>query len=195
MTVSRAADRAGVSWSTVARVERGDLSVGLATMCAIGEAVGLDVVVKVYEGRRPSLRDTGQLSIVERLCAEASPAWQPAVELLVGQHGEAIDTAFFAPREIIASEVETLAADFQGQYRRGDRKRQLLAGRHQRPVRLVVVVEDTRRNRRALEPHLEFVRSVLPAGSREILRALRTGVPLGRDGLLWLRRPRREGPR
>lgn len=191
MTVRQAADRAGVAWSTQSRAEDGDPNLGLVTMCAIGEAVGLDVVITVYEGRRPSLRDTGQLTIVERLCGEAHPIWQPAAELLVGQHGEAIDTAFFGPAEIIASEVERLASDFQGQYRRADRKRQLLAERHQRPVRLVLVIEDTRANRRALEPHLEFIRSVLPADSRGVLRGLRSGKPLGRDGLLWRRRPPR----
>ena len=92
------------------------------------------------------------------------------------------------PLEIVASELERLIVDFQDQFRRADRKREALAAMHRRPVRLIIAVEDTRRNRAALEPHIEFIRSVLPAGSREILSALGAGRPLGKDGLLWLRR-------
>jgi hypothetical protein len=188
MTRQRAADRAGVAWSTVARAEAGDPALTVTTMCAIGEAVGLDVVLRVYPGRAPSLRDTGQLELAAQLRSLASPAWHPTIELNVGTHGESVDIAFFGTLEIMATEIERLAADFQGQYRRADTKRAILANQHQRPVRLVLAIEDTRRNRRALEPHGELIRSTLPAGSREVLRALRTGEPLGRDGIVWLRR-------
>ena len=190
MTIQQAAHRAGIGWATYARLEAGDPHARLMTMCAAGEAIGLDLVLQAYPGRPPSLRDTGQLELANWLCGQAHPSWQPAVELLVGDHGESIDTAFFGASEILANEIERMAADFQGQYRRADRKREILAAQHQRPVRLILTIEDTRRNRAAIEPHLAFIRTVLPAGSREVLRALRTGQPLGRDGLLWVRRPR-----
>lgn len=189
MTARQVADRAGVSDSTEARVELGGPNVTITTMCAVAEAVGLDVVIRIYQGRGPSLRDTGQLVIAELLRAQAHSVWQPNIELLVGPHGESIDLAVFGAHEIWASEIERMATDFQAQYRRADRKREALATLHQRPVRLVMVIEDTRRNRAALEPHLTFIRVTLPAGSREILTALRTGRPLGRDGLMWTRRP------
>ncbi|MDQ2688718.1 MAG: hypothetical protein M3Y29_00400 [Chloroflexota bacterium] len=187
MTVRQAADRAGVAWSTQARVELGDPGVTVETLCAVTEAVGLDLVLKTYEGRRPSLRDTGQLAMAEQLCARVHPSLRPTVELLVGQHGEAIDVALFGADEIVACEIERMIVDLQDQYRRADRKRQALAAMHQRPVRLVVVLEDTRRNRAAFARHADFIRSVLPAGSREILAALGADRPLGRDGVLWLR--------
>lgn len=184
----RVAVRAGVSSSTEARVELGDPNLTISTMCAVAEAVGLDIVIRVYEGRGPSLRDTGQLALAQLLCAQAHAAWQPNIEHLVGQHGESIDLAIFGGQEIWAAEIERMATDFQAQYRRADRKRETLASLHQRAVRLVIALEDSRRNRLALEPHLAFIRSALPAGSREILTALRSGRPLGRDGLMWLRR-------
>ena len=107
--------------------------------------------------------------------------------------GLVVDLVLFGPTEIWATEIERLLGDFQGQHRRADAKREALAAQHRRPVRLVMAVEDTRRNRAALDPHIAFIRASLPAGSREILGALRSGRPLGRDGLLWLRRapPRR----
>lgn len=184
------AKRASVSWSTVVRAENGDPRIGLDTLCAVAEAVGLDVVVRCFPGRPPSLRDTGQLEIAETLRQQAHPAWRVATEVLAGPNGEAIDLGFFGAEEIIDTEIERMAADFQGQYRRGNLKREALAQQHRRPVRLVFAVEDTRRNRRALESHLPFIRSTLPAGSREILSAIRAGHTLGRDGLLWIRRRR-----
>ena len=194
MTAQQAAHRAGVSWSTQVRIELGDPSVGIDTLSAVTEAVGLDLVLKAYEGRRPTLRDTGQLALAEQLCARVHPSLRPTIELLVGQHGEAIDVALFGAEEIVATEIERLIVDLQDQYRRADRKRQALAAMHQRPVRLVIVIEDTPRNRAALARHADFIRMVLPAGSREILAALRAGRPLGRtafsgfDGALSLQR-------
>jgi hypothetical protein len=77
------------------------------------------------------------------------------------------------------------------QYRAADAKRIELAAAHQRPVRLVLVVEDTHHNRAVAREHQAMIRSMLPAGSREIMQALRTGADLGRDGLLWVRPTRR----
>lgn len=191
MTRQRVADLAGVSWATEVRVELGDPHLGVETMCSVAEAVGLDVVLRVYPGNQPSLRDTGQLSLAEQLVTQAHPVWQPHIELAVGQHGESIDLALFGAEEIVAVEVERMATDYQNQFRRADRKREILAAQHRRPVRLVLVVDDTRRNREALAPHLAFIRTHLPAGSREVLGSLRRGRQLGRDGLLWLRRARR----
>jgi hypothetical protein len=193
-TRKEASRRAGVSPDTQRRVEAGDPGVSVLTVCAVGAAVGIDVVVKGYRGRRPSLRDSGQLEMAEQLCALAHPSWKAELELPAGAHGEACDIGFLGPQEIVDTEVDRLMLDFQGQYRRNVAKRDYLAARHQRPVRLVMVVEDTERNRAALAPHLDFIRSVLPASTREVLKALRTGEPLGRDGLVWFRRrapPRR----
>ena len=191
ITRQQAADHAGVSWSTELRVELGDPGLRVDTMCAVAEAVGLDVVLRAHPGRTPTLRDTGQLEHAEMLAAQAHPSWQPRLELIVGKHGEAIDLGFFGPAEILGCEIERMASDFQDQYRRADSKRHALASRHQRPVHLVLVVEDTPHNRAAIKPHLALIRIALPAGSREILGSLRSGRPLGRDGLLWLRRRRK----
>jgi transcriptional regulator with XRE-family HTH domain len=188
MSRQRVATLAGVSWSTELRVELGDPHIGLETMCAVAEAVGLDVVLRAYPGSPPRLRDSGQLDVAERLVSSANAVWQAQLELVIGPHGESIDVALFGPDEIIALEIERMAADFQNQYRRAESKRKALAEQHARPVRLVLAIEDTRRNRTAVAPHLPFIRTVLPAASREVLAAIRGGRRLGRDGLVWIRR-------
>jgi transcriptional regulator with XRE-family HTH domain len=193
MTIQRVSMLASVSWSTVRRLEGGDPNVGMGTACSVAEAVGLDVVLRAYPGHPPSLRDTGQLRHAEWLCDRTHPSLHASLEVLVGQHGEAVDVAFFGADEIIATEIERMAVDFQAQYRRAERKREALAAQHRRPVRLVMAVEDSKRNRAALEPHLAFIRNTLPAGSREVLGALGAGRPLGRDGLIWVRTRREVG--
>jgi transcriptional regulator with XRE-family HTH domain len=195
LSVHQLAERSGLSWATVRRVVDGEASVSVVVLAAVAEAAGLDLVLRAYPGRSPSLRDSGQLGLAEQLCRLAHPSWQPALEYGIGPHRESIDLVLLAPSEIVASEIERVAVDWQGQYRRADAKRRALAAHHRRPVRLLMIVEDTRRNRASLEPHLALIRSSLPAGSREILAALRVGQPLGRDGLLWLRRPPRSPDR
>lgn len=187
-THQQVAHRAGVSWATEVAIELGQPGARLDTICAVTDAVGLDLVLRTYPGRPPMLRDSGQLEHARLLVAQAHPSWRPVIELNIGPHGQAVDLAFFGATEILDYEIERMASDFQGQFRRDDAKRHLLASRHQRPVRLVMVVEDTARNRLAVAEHTELLRTALPAGSREILTSLRSGVPLGRDGLLWFRK-------
>lgn len=186
-TLREVGRRAGVSPETVRRIELGDASVEMSTLCAVAEAVGVDVVVKGYPASGFLMRDSGQLTIARMVCAIAHPAWHTELEVPAGDHGQAIDIGFFGSSEIIATEIDRLLLDWQEPHRRNVRKRDYLSARHQRPVRLVMVTEDTPRNRRAVEPHMDLIRAVLPAGSREILGALRAGQPLGRDGLLWIR--------
>lgn len=179
--------RAGVSPETVRRIEAGDPSVQIDTLCAVADAVGVDVVITGYPAPGASLRDSGQLTIAQILASMAHPSWKPMLEVPAGDHGEAIDLVLFGAQEIIAAEIDRRLLSFEEIHRRNVRKRQYLAARHERPVRLVMVTEDTRRNRTAVAPHLDVIRTALPASSRDVLTALRSGQPLGRDGLLWVR--------
>jgi hypothetical protein len=155
------------------------------------EAVGLDFVIQTYPGLEPRMRDTGQLELAHVIAAMAAGSWKVNLEVSAGDHGEAIDMVLWGADEIVAVEIERLILDTQAQLRRLALKRDWLAARHRRPVRLVVVIEDTRRNRAAMAHHLSFLSRAFPAGSREVFSAIRAGREIGRDGLSWLRRPRR----
>ena len=189
LTITSAARMAGVAPETQRRVEAGDPAAGFATACKVAGSVGMKVWAKAYPSVTPSLRDTGQLFVADYLTAIAHPALHTSVEHRL-RSGRSIDVAFFGPVEILATEIERLLADWQAQFRSADAKRGELAEAHQRPVRLVLAIEDTRRNRAVVADHSTLIRSMLPAGSREILTALRAGTPLTRDGLLWVRRRR-----
>jgi transcriptional regulator with XRE-family HTH domain len=191
MKRSAAAARAGMARSTWDRIENGRPSVTFANLVAAADAVGLDLVCTTYPGRPPGLRDSGQLAVAQRLRAMAAGTWRVTLEERSGDHGEAIDLVFWGPTEIVAVEIERSLLNWQAQFRRWSTKRDWLAARHARPVRLVVVVADTQRNRTALTPFAQLIGESLPAGSRAVLQALRTGAPLGSDGLCWLREPDR----
>ena len=190
----RLARIAGVATSTVVRVERGAAGVQLDTLVAIGAAAGVDVVVRAYPGAAPRLRDSGQLAIADTLRAQAAPRWQARLEVPAGQFGRSADLVLFGPDEILHLEIERMASDFQAQYRSAVAKREALAASHARPVRLVVAVVDTVQNRAATGPHLDLIRQQLPAGSREVLKSIRTGATLGRDAFLWVRPRMRATP-
>lgn len=192
-SIEEVARRAQVAPSTVGRVIHGDGGVHLDTLCAVAAAVGLRVSVKAYPGDQLALRDSGQLRIAHYLIDQAHPSFRSALEVPVGDpFGRAADLVFFGPTEIVIHEIERSLSDLQATTRAAMLKRDALQARHERPVRLVLVVEDTRRNRELVAPHAALIRVALPATSAQILRALRDGTELGGDGLLWVRPWRRD---
>jgi len=177
-----------VARSTVERVEAAAVNVEVETLVAVMAAAGLDLVLQAYEGTGLRLRDSGQMTLVEQVRRVAAPYWRAQVEVAAGDYGRSADVVFYGAEEVLHHEVERRAINFQAQLRSAKRKREALAAKGDRPVRLVLVIEDTHRNREALAAHTDLINSQLPATSRDVLRALRLGQPLGRDGLLWLRR-------
>lgn len=186
LTLRGAAHRAGVAYETQRRVEASDPGASLLTVCRVAAPLGVKVWGKGFPAATPSLRDTGQLGIAELIRRQLPATTRCELEHGLG-NGRAIDMVVSGADEILAIEIERLLADLQAQYRIADAKRLELAADHQRPVRLVMAVADTRRNRAAVAEHARLVRVMLPATSREILAALRRGEALGRDGVLWVR--------
>lgn len=196
-SIEAVARRAAVAPSTVVRVIHGDGGVHLDTLCAVATAVGLRINVKAYPTEQPTLRDAGQLHIAQFLIGQVHASFRPALEVPVGDpFGRAADLVLFGPVQVVMCEIERSISDMQAPTRAAMLKRDALQSRHERPVRLVLVVEDTRRNRTLVAPHGALIRAALPAASTEVMRALRQGTELARDGLLWVRpwRRRSAGP-
>jgi transcriptional regulator with XRE-family HTH domain len=190
LTRVSASARAGVARSTWDRIERGTSAVTLAALVSACDAVGLDLVCRTYPGRDLRLRDSGQLGIAQWLAAQTHPTWRVSLEEPAGDHGEAIDQVLWGEAEVIAVEIERFLLDWQSQFRQWTAKREWLAARHSRPVRLVIIVTDTHRNRGALMPFGQIVDRVLPARTRLVMDSVRKGTPLGSDGLAWFRERR-----
>jgi hypothetical protein len=192
LSIDQVARPARVAPSTVKRVLDGDGGVHLDTLCAIADAIGLSLSVKVFPGPQPSLRDSGQLAIARHLIERCAPSYRTAIEVPVGDpYGRAADLVLFGPDEIVHVEIERHIADLQAMLRAVSVKRDALQARHARPVRLVIAIEDTRRNRTMMAPHRTVIASALPVGSGAVARAIRLGTVLGRDGIWWVRPPAR----
>jgi transcriptional regulator with XRE-family HTH domain len=191
LSIASAARLAGVSRQTQARVECGHPEVGLSTACRVADAVGLKLWAKAFPAASPSLRDTGQLRVAEFLRRQTAASYRVMFEVGLGNL-TAADMVLYGPIEIIHIEIERYLADWQAQFRSATTKRDLIAGLHARPVRLVIAIEDSDHNRSVFRAHRGVIASMLPVGTRAIMHAIRSGIPLESDGILWVRTRRIE---
>lgn len=89
--------------------------------------------------------------------------------------------------EIVLVEIERGLRDLQAQLRAAQLKRVALAERRGQQVRLVIAVLDTAMTRQVVAPHVAVIRSALPVSSRAAWAAIRSGLALNGDALLWVR--------
>ena len=175
---------AGVSRSQVGRIERGE-----------GGRLPVDALDRVAGalGGRADLRLLWQGEGLDRLLDEAHArlvewvvrrlkalGWEVAVEVSFARNGErgSIDVLAFHPgrRALLVIEVKSVTPDMQAMLGGLDRKARLgpaiarERGWDPATVARVLVLGDTRTNRRRLDGHEATVRSALPAGTREIAR-------------------------
>lgn len=181
------AQRAGVSQASVARLEAGDPRLGLAIVAAIFAALGLNLSLKVYPGEAVRLRDSAQLGMAEWIRSQVHYSLRLSLEVPTGTGLQAADMLLMGPTRGIHLELESGLPDFQAAQRRGQLKRDALEQRIGIPLAFVLAIKDSERNRRAVQPYSTLIASALPAASREVLEAIRSGRPLTRDGFLWVR--------
>lgn len=181
--------RTGVSQAYESEIERGVGNASLETLATVAEAAGGRLVVRVIPGNGVSLRDSGQLAIVQSIIAECHPRWKHTIEMPIGTPPDlrAADLVSQVPEEVDMIEVERGWIDHQSQYRPLQLKRLALAERLGRPVNLIIALVDTAGTRRALGGLDLILEQTLPVSSRRIWASLRSGTPIGGDGILWVR--------
>lgn len=186
-------EMAGVSQSFVSRVESGSRRADWPTACALCAATGHDLSVRLFPTRSVSVRDSGQLAVCETIARASAPLRRPRLEHPVGPGDlRAADLLLIGPEDVIHIEVERRLVDLQAQLRAAQVKRSVLAEQMKVPVRLVLAVPATARNRAVLASLAPILEAALPKTSAEVWHAIRTGQPLGADGQLVVRpmRPR-----
>jgi transcriptional regulator with XRE-family HTH domain len=181
------AARAGVTRSVVGRIERGERA-GLAidAVDAVAEALGAtaDINLRWRGEALDRLLDESHARLVELVVRRLRDlGWEVAVEVTFSAFGErgSIDVLAFHParRALVVIEVKSVVPDAQAMLAAMDRKGRLAPelalgrGWDARSVARVLVIRDTRTNRRRLERIGESVRALLPGGSREVQRWLR----------------------
>jgi transcriptional regulator with XRE-family HTH domain len=180
------ARRSGVSQGFISMVERGRRVPGLEAANRLATACGLQFWLRLFPAEGVTLRDSGQLAMATAIVKAAHPAYRCRMEVPVGIPGDrrAHDLVMELPAETTALELERGLADMQAQVRAAQLKREALAQRSDRPVRLVIALPDTPAIRRMLRDRAALLASTFPARSRAIWRAIRIGRPIGGDGIL-----------
>jgi hypothetical protein len=144
-------------------------------------AVGLDLRLRAYPAG-DAIRDAGQILLLERLRVRLHPSlgWSTEVPLPIDGDLRAWDAVIRARTWHRPVEAETILDDIQATERRLALKRRDAGEDH-----LILLVADTRRNRRALEAAPGAFAN-LTLRTREVLSALARGVDPGGSGIVIL---------
>jgi len=175
-------EAAGVDHARIWRFERGAFGeVTYEDVAALGAVVGLEVRLRSYPAGDP-IRDAGQARLLRRLKARLHPGlrWATEVPLPIPGDLRAWDALIRGPDWRLAVEAETVLDDIQALERRLALKRRDGGVDH-----VILLVADTRRNRRALAS-ARAAFADLPMRTREILAALRDGSDPGQSWIVIL---------
>lgn len=191
---------AGVSRSQVGRIERGEsgpLPVEVVERVAVAAGGSTELVLRWNGEGLDRLLDEEHARLVEWVMRRLRAlGWDVAAEVSFSRYGErgAIDVLAWHPerRALVVIEVKSVTPDPQAMLGGLDRKARLgpaiARERGWEPVLVarLLVVGDTRTNRRRIEAHEATVRSVLPAGTREVQRWLADPGPPGIAGVWFV---------
>ena len=173
----------GRSPSWLSRVERGAIAgVSLDELIVVGAAAGIKVWVGTYPGER-AIADAPQLQLLRRLRERIGPAWTWQFEVPLPMAGDrrAADAVIRQGSSVVMVEAFTRLADAQAQLRAVNLKARDIGLR-----RVVVAVNITDANRRALSAAAEVLAAGFPLGTRATLAALSAGREPGANGLVLL---------
>lgn len=175
-------DACGVSGSTAARTEAGvTRNPDLRTLAAMAAVVGLELRLRAFPAGDP-IRDAGSQRLLARLRARLHRelAWSKEVPLPIDGDLRAWDALIGSAGWQLAVEAETVLDDIQAVERRVALKQ-----RDGQVDHVLLLVADTRRNRRALAS----APAAFPGFSRNarrLLRDLSRGVDPGTSAILLL---------
>jgi transcriptional regulator with XRE-family HTH domain len=187
VTMATVAARLGWSRSKVSRIECGrSRSVTLQDVALLSAVLGLRPSVRLYPTGRP-IRDIGQVELLAALSQRMHPRWQHRHEVPMPGDGDlrAADQVSSIAGCSVMIEAYRRFTDAQAQIRSARLKQRDLGA-----DRLLLLLEDTDTNRRALRPLVSEVRRSFPVTPRLMLASLAAGLDPGGDGVLFLRRMR-----
>jgi transcriptional regulator with XRE-family HTH domain len=185
LTMAQVGSAVGLSASQVSRIERGvALNVSVRHLGRIGAAVGLDVRVRAYPGPDP-IRDASQVAAIDRL-RRLFGRLLMRIEVPIPVEGDqrawdAVIVGLVGGPSILPVEVETRIHDLQAQARRIS-----LKARDAGESSILLVVADTRTNRRAIAAAAPVLEGSFPVPSRTALAALAEGRHPGGSALVFL---------
>ncbi len=173
----------GVSHASISRVEHGHVrSLAVGDLTRHGAAVGLRLHARFYP-TGGGLRDAAQLELLRRFRARIGDRWTWQLEAPIPIPGDlrAFDALLRNSEARIAIEAITRLHDAQAQLRAAQLKqRDGLANR------LVLLLNASDGNRRALASAADLLTTAFPLGTRATLKALAAGEDPGDNGIVLL---------
>ena len=185
LTMAQVASPLGWSKSKVSRIERGlSRNVSLADITRLSAVVGLRPSVKWFPAGK-ALRDVGQVELLAALNQRMHRSWRSTQEVSMPKHGDlrAADQLSVIPGCRVMIEAYRRFADYQAQTRSARSKQSELGA-----DRLVLLLEETATNRRALAAAGTEPRRSFPVSQRAALSALASARDPGGDTIILLRR-------
>ena len=193
------ADNAGVSASTVSRIEHGRIgAISLGTLTSVVAALDASVDVRVrWKGEAlDRLMDQAHAGLVEGVVSLLrANGWLTEIEASFSVYGErgSVDVLAYHPaaRMVLVAEVKSVVPDSQATLAGIDRKRRLAPdlarerGWTCAGVARLLVIGDSSTSRRRVDALSATYRTTFPVSGRAVLRWLRQpGLPIA--GLLFL---------
>jgi transcriptional regulator with XRE-family HTH domain len=182
LSLRAVATATGTSHQQLLRFERGNIDhVSITDLGAWCGAVGLELGLRAFPAGDP-IRDAGQQHLLDRFQPHIHESLRCRTEALLPTRGDlrAWDLLIEGRDWRIAVEAETVLDDLQALERRLRRKQ-----RDGGIDVVILLVADTRRNRRAIEA-APAAFAGFSRDSRATLRALRSGVNPGRSAIVFL---------
>lgn len=171
------------SRSMVSRVERGRVPrLSIAAASAMLAAVGLDLVVRAVPGGDP-VRDAGHAALLARFHARlhATLRWATEVPLPIPGDRRAWDAFVSGDGWRLGVEAEMRPNDLQALERRLALKQRDGGVDH-----VLLLLADTKDNRRLVRAHGDALRARFPLPGHRAMRLLATGAALPADALVLL---------
>jgi transcriptional regulator with XRE-family HTH domain len=175
------AEASNCSRSHLSRIERGRAAgASVQTLCVVFAVLGMRLSVRAYPEGVP-LRDAAHARLLARFRAELPPTitLRTEVPLRIDRDLRAWDGELQASSGTCKLEAETNLMDLQATERRI-----ALKMADDQVQRVLLLVADTRRNRRVLREFREALAVRFPLETRELMRELRAGRLPERSGII-----------
>jgi transcriptional regulator with XRE-family HTH domain len=182
---------AGLTASTVSRIEAGEAVPTIGAASRLAAVLGADVGLRLFVGTGPMIRDHLQAAMVQALLRSLDLRWQPRLEVpVVRPVRGVIDLVIGDPlaRLVVATEVHSEMRRLEQQLRWAALKADALA---QDPayggstISRLLVLRSTAATRAAAASYRDLLSVAYPAPHAELLAALLGTAAWPGPGILW----------
>jgi transcriptional regulator with XRE-family HTH domain len=183
LTQRQVAAAVGISHAELSRIERGEASwVSYETLVMLGAVLGLDLPLRTFPAGEP-IRDIAQLTLLAKLRGLLPDGlrWRTEVPLAIPGDRRAWDAVIEGRGWRVPVEAESRLRDVQACSRRV-----ALKGRDDQSAVVILLVADTRHNRRVLRLAGPDLAAEFPVTGAKVLAGLTKGAPPSESGIVLL---------